>query len=256
MVPTPDPNSARRPLGSQTLDRGLTVLQTVVDSAEPMSVSQIGVATSLDRAVTYRLLRTLERRGLISQAEAGGYRPAPGLLRLTPRGGHDLLTQARPILTRLARRSGATTVLSIADRDDEVCLLCVLPPSVGPFVTLREGAAGPLGIGASALALLALRPESAGERPEVTAARAEGPGAVVRTCGELRRGATGLAAAWPGQPDWALAAVFFEGSVNEDDARRLLVEATHDLARATPGRASEGHSPASRAPSLPHDRVL
>ncbi len=229
-MPSETPGT-RPEVRSQTLDRGLTVLQVVVDADHPMSLSQISRVAALDRSVTYRLLRTLEERGLVTQAGGQGFHAGLGLLRLTPRIGQALIDHARPVLTGLARATGASAVLSIGDRDHEVCLACVLPPTDGPFIGLREGAAGPLGQGASSLALLALRPEVPGERAEVTTARHEGPGAVVRTVGELRPGTVGLAMAWPGSPDRAIAVVFFEGSVDEDCARRHLVEAGRHLAQ-------------------------
>jgi DNA-binding IclR family transcriptional regulator len=221
---------ATRPqLGSQTLDRGLEVLQVVVDADRPMSLSEISAATSLNRSVTYRLLRTLEDRGLVTQTGGQGFQAGLGLLRLTPRIGQTLLEHARPVLTRLARQTGASAVLSIADRDHEVCLACVLPPTDGPFISIREGDAGALVRGASAIALLALRPEVPGERPEVTAARDAGPGALVRTVGELHPGAAGLAIATPDTPDRAIAVVFFDGSIDEERARQHLTEAARVL---------------------------
>jgi DNA-binding IclR family transcriptional regulator len=177
-----------------------------------------------------RLLRTLEDRGLVTQVGGQGFQAGLGLLRLTPRIGQSLVEHARPVLMQLTRHTGATAVLYIADRDHEVCLLCVLPPTDGPFISFREGAAGPLGHGASSIALLALRAETPGEGQEVAAARKAGPGTVVRTAGELRPGTAGLAVAWPGQPDRALAVVFFEGSLDEKQARQHLTKAARQLA--------------------------
>jgi DNA-binding IclR family transcriptional regulator len=226
---SPAATTQRSQLGSQTLDRGLEVLQFVVDAERPMSLSEISAAISLNRSVTYRLLRTLEDRGLVTQSGGQGFQAGLGLLRLTPRIGQSLIDHARPVLTRLAQQTGASAVLSIADRDHEVCLACIIPPTDGPFISLREGATVPLRRGASALALLALRPEVAGERPEVTAARAVGRGAIVRTVGELNTGAAGLAIATPGTPDRAIAVVFFDGSIDEEQARQHLTEAAHSL---------------------------
>lgn len=208
-----------------------------------MSLSEISAVTSLNRSVTYRLLRTLEDRGLITQEGGQGFQAGLGLLRLTPRIGQTLIEHARPVLARLARQTGGSAVLTIADKSHEVCLACVLPPTDGPFISLREGASAPLGRGASALALLALRPEVPGERPEVSAAREAGPGAVVRTVGELHAGAAGLAIATPGTPDRAVAVVFFDGGLDEEQACRHLVEAARGL--------DEGRRAAPNAPSAP-----
>jgi DNA-binding IclR family transcriptional regulator len=223
-------STPRSNVGAQTLLRGLDVLQVVVDADRPMSVSQVAEAAQLDRSVTYRLLRTLESRRLVTQRSGQGFQAGLGLLRLMPRLRQTLAEEARPILADLARSTQATAVLSIRDLDEELCLLCVQPPGDGPFIGFREGAAGPLGRGASTLALLALHPAEPNERPEVTEARNAGPLAVVRTSGELRAATVGLAVAWRGDPDCSLAVVFFEGTTDESEACAQLVRAAKILA--------------------------
>lgn len=229
-----DGERGRRPdAGAQTFARGLDVLAAVVDSERPLSVTEVARATGLSRSIAYRLLRTLEDRGMVVQADGRGYRAGLGLLRLMPRQRQALTELARPALVTLAQRTGATAVLSVRDRDQEVVALCVLPVGDGPAISMREGAAGPLGCGAASLALLALDPPTADDRPEVTAARALGEGAVVRQTGELRTGTTALALAWRGEPDLALSAVFFTGTVEEEDTAAALVETARVLAGRT-----------------------
>lgn len=218
---------------SQTLDRGLEVLEAVIGAERPLSVSEVAAATDLNRSVAYRLLRTLESRGLVVQLDGSGYQAGLGLLRLMPRVRHSIVEHVRPVLAELARQVGATVVLTLRDREQEVCLLCVQPPGDGPFISFREGAAAPLGRGAGSLAMLALGAPRDGERPEVVRAREEGALAVVRTAGELRAGTAGLALAVSGRPDLAVSVVFFDGSVDEDAAREQLVRAGKQLAQRT-----------------------
>lgn len=227
----PSQPGTRSQLGSQTLKRGLEVLQVVVDAERALSVSEIAAAADLNRSVTYRLLRTLEDRGLVVQLETQGFQAGLGLLRLMPRMRQSMVDHARPVLSELARNVTATVVLTMRDRDSEVCLLCVQPPGDGPYITFREGAANPLGRGAASLAMLALGPERPGERAEVTDARGRGPFAVIRTSGELRPGTAGLAVAWTGRPDLALSVVFFDGTLDEKLASDHLVSAAGLLAQ-------------------------
>ncbi len=222
----------RTEAGAQTFARGLDVLAVVVAAEHPVSVTEVARRSGLNRSIAYRLLRTLEDRGMVVQS-GQGYRAGLGLLRLMPRERQALVEFARPALATLAQATGATAVLSVRDRDQEVVALCVLPPGDGPSISLREGAAGPLGRGAASVALLALDPPRDGERPEVAAARAQDPPAVVRTTGELRAGTTGLALAWRGDPDLALSAVFFEGTVEEELTRKALAAAARELATRT-----------------------
>lgn len=218
--------------GSQTLDRGLAVLESVVSNDRPLTLSEVTEAVGLNRSVVYRLLRTLEDRALVTQASARGYEPGPGLLRLTHRPWSSLVTRARPLLDRLAVATGVTVVLTAAVRDQEVCLACALPPAAGPTITFREGATGPLGRGASSIALLALRPARPDERPEVASARQAEPLSLVRTAGELRQGAIGLAVAVRGPLDLALSGVFFDGGVDEHAVGGALLAAGEQLADA------------------------
>lgn len=229
-----DEDGGRRPdAGAQTFARGLDVLATVVGSERPLSITEVARETGLNRSIAYRLLRTLEDRGMVVQADGQGYRAGLGLLRLMPRERQALVEFARPSLAALAQRTGATAVLSVRDRDQEVVALCVPPAGDGPFISMREGSAGPLGRGAASIALLALDPATDGERPEVTTARELGDLTVVRTSGELRVGTTGLAVAWRADPDLALSAVFFAGTVEEEAAAAALVETARALSAGT-----------------------
>lgn len=223
----------RRPdAGAQTFARGLDVLAVVVGSERPLSITEVARESGLNRSIAYRLLRTLEDRGMVVQ-DGQGYRAGLGLLRLMPRERQALVEFARPALAELAQRTGATAVLSVRDRDQEVVALCVPPSGDGPFISMREGSSGRLGRGAASIALLALDPPADDERPEVTTARDLGDLTVVRTSGELRVGTTGLAVAWRGEPDLALSTVFFAGTVEEEAAATALVATARALATQT-----------------------
>ncbi|NHA01113.1 helix-turn-helix domain-containing protein [Nocardioides sp. W3-2-3] len=166
----------RRPdAGAQTFARGLDVLAVVVGSERPLTITEVARESGLNRSIAYRLLRTLEDRGMVVQADGQGYRAGLGLLRLVPPERRILVEFARPALAALAARTGATAVLSVRDRHQEVVALCVPPPGDQPTIGLREGSASVLGRGVAATALLAL--DASGKEQQEPA--------VVRTTADL-----------------------------------------------------------------------
>ena len=72
---------------SQTLDRGLTVLELLSDSSDGLTVTEIAARLGVSRTVVYRLVVTLEQHALL---RVGAYLPlgqgvdTGWLARLTP----------------------------------------------------------------------------------------------------------------------------------------------------------------------------
>ena len=52
---------------SQTLDRGLRILEHLAAVGAPRPIADIGQAVGLHRSITYRLLRTLEDHDLVER---------------------------------------------------------------------------------------------------------------------------------------------------------------------------------------------
>src|SRR5579864_8126558 len=50
----------------QSLDRGLTILQAVALSKQPISLGELAELLSVDRSSAFRLAQTLRRRGFLS----------------------------------------------------------------------------------------------------------------------------------------------------------------------------------------------
>src|SRR3712207_9539797 len=69
---------------SQTLDRGLRILEHLAAVGSPQPIAEIGQALGLHRSITYRLLRTLEDHQLVERDTAGHYRLGLRLLGLAP----------------------------------------------------------------------------------------------------------------------------------------------------------------------------
>ena len=61
------------PPPSQTLDRGLRILEHLAAVSTPQTVMDIATGVDLHRSITYRLLRTLETHELVERDAAGRY---------------------------------------------------------------------------------------------------------------------------------------------------------------------------------------
>jgi DNA-binding IclR family transcriptional regulator len=85
----------------------------VVENSEPTSLGALAETTGLPKSTTSRLVRALERQGLVQRA--GGLRPGPVLLRLAQRGvpGTTLVELSDDALRVLADGSGETINLAV-----------------------------------------------------------------------------------------------------------------------------------------------
>lgn len=160
---------------SQTLDRGLRVLEIVAGSPDGRAVADLADELGVGRTVVYRLVTTLEDHRLVTRDPEGRIRLGLGVLGLT-RGLHPVLRgAAAPALRRLAELTGLTASLSVLD-GPEVLAVAVVEPSWTEFhVAYREGTRHARDVGAAGRAI------GSGERWVVSA-------------GEIQQGAYGLAA--------------------------------------------------------------
>ncbi|CAM3603626.1 IclR family transcriptional regulator [Stackebrandtia soli] len=174
----------------QTLDRGLRALEIV--SLAPAGISVADLARELDvhRAICYRIVSTLESRGMVSRTEDGRIRLAVGVAVLASRFEPQLRDELRALLRRLAEGARATAFLSAADGPDCVVLMVTEPTGELLTVGYRVGSRHPLTRGAAGIAILAARPERPEDTDEVRAARRDGYSV---TRAQLEQGATGVA---------------------------------------------------------------
>jgi DNA-binding IclR family transcriptional regulator len=100
------------PATSQTLDRGLQVLEAVARSGDPLTVAEAAASVGLDRTVAHRLIATLAARGYLRRNSSGGYRLGPTCLALGS-ATTDLRTVARPFLETLCTATGETVHLVV-----------------------------------------------------------------------------------------------------------------------------------------------
>lgn len=185
------PADRSAPPQSQTLDRGLRVLELLAEQERPLSSVQIAAALGVHRSIAYRIVRTLEDHRLLQRRSDGCWQLGVGLVVLARTVSPTLHTAATPELADLANDLGMTAFLSVADRDECVTVLTVEPRHSQVHVAYRPGVRHPIDRGGPGLALLAGGPPRPGERPEVTIARAAG---YALTSGEVVPGLSSVAA--------------------------------------------------------------
>ena len=56
---------------SQTLDRGLSVLEAIAESADGLTVTELAQTLGIGRTVVYRLVVTLEQHAFLRRASDG-----------------------------------------------------------------------------------------------------------------------------------------------------------------------------------------
>ncbi|MFE7624872.1 IclR family transcriptional regulator [Streptomyces sp. NPDC057509] len=150
---------------SQTLSRGVRVLEVLAAAQRPLSVDEIASELGVHRSIAYRMLRTLEGHRLISRQAAGGYAPGAGLVVLAQSVQRDLHTVSLPELASAAEDLGMTAFVAIDDENECVTLASVEPRHASGTVLQRPGTRHPLTKGAPGVAILSTRGESA-DRPE------------------------------------------------------------------------------------------
>lgn len=218
---------------SQTLDRGIRVLELLAQLPAPASVAELAAGIDVDRAVLYRLLRTLAARRLVARDASGRYRLGMGLLVLSSHISGELQRASRPELTRLATDLGATAFLTVEDEGEAVCLDSVEPRNSNVHVAYRPGLRHPLNYGASSVALLAGRPRLEGEHPEITKARLDG---YAISQGQVQPGTLAVAAPvrvhGTGEVIASVAIVSMIGSLLPETAAQRVLAAADAISRS------------------------
>src|SRR3712207_5555476 len=143
---------------SQTLDRGIRILEHLATVSTPQPVAEIGQAVGLHRSITYRLIRTLEDHQLVERDAAGHFRLGLGMVGLARGVRTDLQSAALPRLNALVAQLGMTAFLVVRAGDEAVTVSSVEPHDSPAHGVYRPGIRHPVGQGAPGLALM---PEAA-----------------------------------------------------------------------------------------------
>jgi DNA-binding IclR family transcriptional regulator len=176
--------------GSQTLARGLRVLQLIAATPEGLTVQKVAERLGVHRTIAYRLLSTLAQFRLVTRDDDGCYRSGAGLAVLGASFDNNLRQMSLPVLRGLADELHATVSLLVAEGEEQVAIAVIVPTQVSYQLAFREGSRYPLNRGAAGIALLASMPPRPGERDLVPLTRERG---WVVTYGEIEPNTYGLA---------------------------------------------------------------
>jgi len=112
-------NVAKRDMSVHSVDRAISILQ-VLARRGPMTVTEIAAELAVHKSTVFRLLHTLERRGLVDQnGSRGKYQLGYGVVQLAAGATRklDLTVISRRICESLAEEIGETVDIDIDDGD-------------------------------------------------------------------------------------------------------------------------------------------
>jgi DNA-binding IclR family transcriptional regulator len=217
---------------SQTLDRGLRILEHLAAVGTSQPIADIGQAVGLHRSITYRLLRTLEDHQLVERDPAGHYRLGLGVVGLARGVRTDLQSAALPRLDALGAHLGMTAFLVVRAGDEAVTVSSVEPHDSPAHVVYRPGIRHPVGQGAPGLALLMPEAATPEDREALREARRLG---WATSRGEVIPGLRSVAAPVLG-PDGgtraALAVVYVDDAADTTQIGQLVAAAAREVSTA------------------------
>lgn len=151
---------AGRHAGSQTLSRGIRLLEILAGADRNLSIAELAIALEVHRSVAYRLLRTLEHHDLVTRDHTGQVALGAGLAALTSGVARNLQQAALPVLNDIANDLGMTCLLAVLLDSGEVVTLVSAAPRQSVAVSYRPGHRHPISRGGPGRAILLGLPES------------------------------------------------------------------------------------------------
>lgn len=152
----------RRSPGSQSLERGLDILEMIEGEGGTMGVRAIARRLGFSPTIVQRLINSLAARGYIEKdRDSGNYRLGHRSLALGASGGHDFdyIVTARAELEKLARQHHLNGFVSVLRDGRAIYLLAV--QADGPIaIRVTPGSEMPLHSTAAGKILLAALPDA------------------------------------------------------------------------------------------------
>lgn len=181
---------------SQSLVRGLNILEGLAAAPSGLALSDIAQIVGLAPSTTHRLLQALHQQGFITQdAELGLWKVGVKTFQIgnTFLDSRDVVATARPYLRQLTEESGESANLGIRDNGMAVFLAQSESPQMMRMIT-RLGSRAPMHASGVGKALLAWLPEKEVERilqarglPRVTDNTIDTPARLREGMAEIRR---------------------------------------------------------------------
>lgn len=206
---------------SQTLSRGIRVLEIVANSPVHLSIAEIAEKLEVHRSIAYRIIRTLEQHHLLNRDDAGHIRSASGLAVLARSVQHDLQAISTVELTTLANELSMTAFVAVWEYDLCTTLQSVAPLNSQRAIVHRPGSVHGMDVGAAGIAIQSHYSKEQWDSLESTVdyrdaavqARLDG---YATSEDEVIQGVTSIAVpiAQPGQTPAALAVVFASSTVD------------------------------------------
>ncbi|MCU1480400.1 MAG: transcriptional regulator, TrmB [Subtercola sp.] len=224
---------------SQTLSRGIRVLEVLADSDGTLTIAELAAALDVHRSIVYRILRTLEDHGLVVRDASGGVSLGPRMATLARGVERNLQSAALPELTEAANELGMTTFLVVLEHLECVTLLSVEPRANVATVAQRPGTRHSLAVGAPGLAIQSLLTDRElaehGDVERRDDAGAVGSRGYASSHDEVIAGLRSVAVplAVPGSPRASIAVVYVASAIDEAEIGRRLVEAAAAIRAAS-----------------------
>ncbi len=231
--------SAGTQAGSQTLSRGIRVLEILAATDRNLTIDEVASGLGVHRSVAYRLVRTLEEHGLVTRDDGGRLALGTGLAALASGVARDLQHLALPELNEVANELGMTCLLAVlVDSEEAVTLVSASPRQSVAVVSYRPGHRHPITRGGPGKAILLSLPDSAWPadvpddlRDEIAASRRRGYAhSQDEVVPSLRSVAVPLLL--PGQPPAAIAVIHVSFPRPEVEIAQRLMVAAESVRRA------------------------
>ena len=153
-----DDDDVRPAPASQTLSRGVRILEILADTRTPMTIDELAGHLDVHRSIAYRLLRTLEDHRLVVRDAAGRAELGPRMAALAAGVASDLHAEALPELTQTANDLGMTSFVAVLDGQECITLASVEPRHAVALVAQHPGTRHPVTVGAPGKAILSQLP--------------------------------------------------------------------------------------------------
>jgi IclR family acetate operon transcriptional repressor len=188
-----DDHTDDEPKTIRSIERAVDVLSCFGRETPLLSVTDLQKRLGLSRPTLYRILATLEGKGLIrSHGEPQRFELGSGATRLAGNwiGQDDFVRAARPILGRLWEETDETVALFVPGTDGDKICLEELPSRQALTFNRGVGFTEKLDVGASGRSMLAFMPDAPSD-PRLDEVRRTG---VCVSEGEIIKGAVSVAA--------------------------------------------------------------